>query len=41
MCNGLNLDFISIDACTKSDKNPSINSQDIGHKQKFAVNQGS
>ena len=32
MCNGLHLDFINIDACTKFDKNPPIN-QDIEHKQ--------
>ena len=33
MCNGLYLDFINIDAWTKFDTNPSINSQDIEHKQ--------
>ena len=40
MCNGLYLDFINIDACTKSDKNPSVNSQVIEHKQNSDVNQG-
>ena len=40
MCNGLDLDFINIDACTKFDKNPSINSQDIEHKRNSDVNQG-
>ena len=40
MCNGLYLDFINIDACI-IDKNPSINSQDIEHKQNSDVNQGS
>ena len=40
MFNGLYLDFINIDACTKFDKNPSINSQDIEHKQNSYVNQG-
>ena len=33
MCNGLYPDFINIGACTKLDKNTSINSQDIKHKQ--------
>ena len=39
MCNGLYLDFIklNIDACTKLDKNPSINSPDIEHKQNSDV----
>ena len=41
MCNGVYLDFINIDACTKIDKNPSINSQNIEHKQNSDVNQGS
>ena len=40
MCNGVYLDFINIEACTKFDKNPSINSQDIEHKQNFDINQG-
>ena len=31
MCNGLYLDYTNIDAYTKLDKNPSINSQDIEH----------
>ena len=29
MCNGLYLDFISINVCTEFDTNPSINSQTI------------
>ena len=37
---GLYLDFITIDACPKLDKNSSINSQDIEHKQNSDVNQG-
>ena len=40
MCNSLYLDFINIDAYIKFDKNPSINSQDIEHKQNSDVNQG-
>ena len=36
----LYLDFITIDACTKFDKNPPINSQDIEHKQNSDINQG-
>ena len=40
MCNGIYPDFINIDACTKFDKNPSINSQDIELKQNSDVNQG-
>ena len=40
MCNGLYLDFINTDACTKFDKNPSINSQDTESKQNSDVNQG-
>ena len=35
MCNGVNLDFINIDA-----KTPSINSQDIEYEQNSDVNQG-
>ena len=40
MCNGLYLDFINIDACTKFDENSSVNSQDTEHKQNSDVNQG-
>ena len=40
MSNGVNLDFINTNTCTKFDKNSSINSQDIEHKQNFYVNQG-
>ena len=37
MCNGLYLDFMNIDACTKFDKNPSINSEDSEYKQNYDV----
>ena len=40
MCNSLYLDFINIGACTKLDKKPSINSQDIELKQNSDINQG-
>ena len=33
MCNGFYQYVINIDTCTKFDNNPSINSQDIEHKQ--------
>ena len=40
MCNGLYLDFINTDACTKFDKKPSSYSQGIEHKQNSDINQG-
>ena len=40
MSNGVYLNFININACTKFDKNSSINSQDIELKQIPDVNQG-
>ena len=35
-----NLHLVNINAYTKFDQNPQINSQDIEHKQNFDVNQG-
>ena len=35
-----NLHLVNINAYTKSDRNPQINSQDIEHKQKSDVTQG-
>ena len=36
-----NLHLVNINAYTKFDRNPQINSQDIEHKQNSEVNQGS
>ena len=35
-----NLHFVNINAYTKSDQNPQINSQDIEHKQNSDIDQG-
>ena len=35
-----NLHLVNINAYTKFDRNPQINSQDIEHKQNYDVNQG-
>ena len=40
LLNHPNLHLVNINAYTKFDKNPQINSQDIEHKQNFDVDQG-
>ena len=40
LLNHPNLHLVNVNACTKSDRNPQINSQDIEHKQNSNVDQG-
>ena len=40
LLNHPNLHLVNINAYTKFDRNPQINSQDIEHKQNSDVNQG-